>query len=148
MQSRNTENLTQDIAGLLDPCLMKQLASSSNPAGRVPTVEPLRHVLQSTSSCRWEATGANPQGTEDSNGPAVSQLLLEPGRAVTHGDETTTCDIYSQLHTPSFGPTPGPEVSEPPTAHLPGQVFSPKVSSELCCPPAFPHSDLGEDWVL
>lgn len=83
MQGRNTESLTHDIAGLLDPCLMKQLASSSNPAGGVPTVEPLRRVLQNTSSC-GEVTGASPQGTEDTNGPAVSHLLLEPGRAVTH----------------------------------------------------------------
>lgn len=43
-----------------------------------------RHVLQTTSSCRWEATGASPLGTEDNSGPAVFQLLLEPGRAVTH----------------------------------------------------------------
>lgn len=79
-QGRNTKSLTQDTA---DPCLMEQLASSSNPARRVPTVQPLKLVLQTTSSCRWEVTGAGPQGTEG-NAPAVSQLLLEPGRAGAH----------------------------------------------------------------
>lgn len=137
MQGRYTESLTHDIVGLLDPCLMKQLASSSNPAGGVPTVEPLRRVLQNTSSCRGSHWGQSP-GYRGHQWPCSFPFAPGAGQGSDpHRNETTTCDIYSQLHTPSFGPAPGPEVSEPPIAHLPGQVFSPKVSSEVCCPSAF-----------
>lgn len=49
---------------------------------------------------------------------------------------TERCD-HSWSHLPTvLGLLLARGVFEPPTAHLPGQVSSPKVSSEVCCPPA------------
>lgn len=128
---------------------MKQLASSFNPAGRVPTVEPLRHVLQTTSSCRWEATGASPQGTEDNSSPAVFQLLLDPGRAATHREMRP--QLVTSTHSCTL-PALGPLLAQRCLSH-PQPTYLGKSSLQRSLPSSaahhlLPHSYLGEDWVL
>lgn len=126
---------------LIPACWNSQPAPVT-PLGQSPAAHPTEHE-----QLQKEAAGASPQGMENNNVPAASQLCCSWSQA--EQGPTASCDqaghIYLELHIPSARPTPGSGVCEPLTAHMPGQASSPKVSSEVCYLPASsPSSYLGE----